>query len=377
MKLNSQQQLRIDILSKYLAGNLHYLDAMELLKIRERQFRRQVKAFRQRGIESVLHGNIGRKPVNKTCDHLKNKILTLYRGRYRGLNLIHFIEKLRFEEINPVPCYGTIRNILMEEKLISIKVKRRKRVHPMRKRYEKEGMMVQIDGSHHRWLHRQLPICLTLAMDDATGKLLSGTFTKTETTFAAMDVVEKIIKEKGRFQMLYSDRAGIYGGGKRDGYSQMNTALKELEILSIQANTPQAKGRVERMFRTLQSRLVHEFRLQNIQTLSEANDYFNNVFIKEFNDQFAVEPVSSELAYRDFDNSIDLNEVFCLKETRTIAEGHVISYKGRKWILDLGREYNYAREQVEVREYRDSSAKVFLKGREVEFEVFEEYKMAS
>lgn len=376
MKLNSQQQLRIDILSKYLAGNLHYLDAMELLKVQERQFRRQVKAFRQRGIESVLHGNIGRKPVNRTNPNIRKQVITLYQGRYKGLNLIHFIEKLKFEQLEYIPCYGTIRNILMEEKLISVKVKRRKRVHPMRKRYEKEGMMVQIDGSHHRWFRKQLPICLTLAIDDATGKLLSGTFTKTETTFAAMDVVEKIIKQKGRFQMLYSDRAGIYGGGKRDGYSQMNSALKELDILSIQANTPQAKGRVERMFRTLQSRLVHELRLLNIETTKEANEYFNKVFIPTFNDQFAVQAVSSETAYRELDQSIDLNEVFCLKVIRTIQEGHVISYKGRKWILKLGKKYNHAKEQVEIREYRDSSAKVFFKGDEVEFEVFEEWMAA-
>ena len=376
MKLSSQQQLRIDILSKYLAGNLHYLDAMELLKVRERQFRRQVKSFRQRGIESVLHGNIGRRPVNKTSDSIRGKIISLYQGRYKGLNIIHFIEKLRFEGLDYIPCYATIRNILMDEKLISIKVKRRKRVHPMRKRYEKEGMMVQIDGSHHRWLPKQTPVCLTLTIDDATGKLLSGIFTKTETTFAAMDVVEKIIKEKGRFHMLYSDRAGIYGGGKRDGYSQMNHALKELDMLSIQANTPQAKGRVERMFRTLQSRLVHELRLANIDTLKEASEYFNNIFIKNFNEQFAVEPVSKESAYRKLDQSIDLNEIFCLKETRTIQEGHVISYKNRRWLLNLGRKYNHAKQQVEVRVYRDSSAKVFFKGVEIDFEIFEDWMAA-
>ena len=279
MKLNSQQQLRIDILSKYIAGNLHYLDAMELLKIQERQFRRQVKSFRERGIESVRHGNIGRTPPNKISLDLRAIIGSLYRGRYQGLNLIHFREKLLEENIEKVPCYGTLRNILLEEKLISIRVKRRKRVHPMRKRYHKEGMMVQIDGSHHRWLPKQLPLCLTLAMDDATGKILSGKFTPTETTFAAMDVVEKVIKTNGRFQMLYSDRAGIYGGGKRDGFSHMNSALKELDILSIQANTPQAKGRVERVFRTLQSRLVSEIRLKGITTQAEANGYFEDYFI--------------------------------------------------------------------------------------------------
>ncbi|WP_372655750.1 ISNCY family transposase [Halobacteriovorax sp.] len=372
MKLNSEQQLRIDILSKFIAGNIHYLDAMELLKIRERQFRRQVKSFRERGIESVIHGNIGRSPSNKISDSTRFKVKELYRGRFRGLNLIHFQEKLIEEGITNPPCYSTLRNILLEEKLISIKVRRRKRVHPMRKRYEKEGMMVQIDGSHHRWLPNKLPLCLTLAMDDATGKILAAKFTPTETTFAAMDVVEKIIRDKGRFQMLYSDRAGIYGGGKRDGYSQMNSALKQLDILSIQANTPQAKGRVERVFRTLQSRLVSEIRLKGIRTQEEANKYLNEEFIDEFNTKFGVEAVSKESAYKCFDKTIDLNEVFCLKDSRVVQEGHIVSYRGKRLLLNLGRKESFIREQVEIREYRDGTTRLFLKGKEVDYEYFDE-----
>jgi len=290
MKLNSKQQLRIDILSKYIAGQLYYLDAIELLEIKERQFRRLVKAFRERGLESVIHGNTGKRPHNKTSCTIRSKIFWLYRNKYKGLNIVHFREKLRSEEIYPIPTYGTIRNMLLKEKLISPQVKRHKRAHPMRKRYSKEGMMVQIDGSHHRWFSNCLPNCLTLAIDDATGKLLSGKFTRTETTFAAMDVVEDIIKTHGAFQMLYSDKAGIYGGGKRDNYSQMNTALSELGILAVQASTPQAKGRIERAFRTLQSRLVSELRLKNIRDEREANDYLNNIFIPEFNKKFAIIP---------------------------------------------------------------------------------------
>lgn len=376
MKLNSDQQLRIDILSKYIAGNIHYLDAMELLHIGERQFRRQAKSFRERGIESVLHGNTGRTPPNKTPDHIIFKIKELYSGRFRGLNIIHFQEKLIEEGIINPPCYSTLRNILLEEKLISIKVKRRKRVHPMRKRYEREGMMVQIDGSHHRWLQNKLPICLTLAMDDATGKILAGKFTPTETTFAAMDVVENIIKNKGRFQMLYSDRAGIYGGGKRDGYSQMNSSLKELGILSIQANTPQAKGRVERVFRTLQSRLVSELRLNGVRTQEEANRYLEEFFIDDFNSKFGVAPTLENTAYKDLDRTIDLNEVFCLKETRVIQEGHMISYRGKRLLLNLGREESFIKEQVEIREYRDGTARILLKGREVNYELFDEKQVA-
>lgn len=376
MKLNSDQQLRIDILSKYIAGDIHYLDAIELLKVKERQFRRYVKSFRERGIESIIHGNIGRIPHNKIDDHLRNNIIKLYQGRYRGLNITHFREKLVESGMTYVPCYSTLRNILIEEKAISIKVRRRKRVHPMRKRYEKEGMMVQIDGSHHRWLQNKLPLCLTLAMDDATGKILAGKFTKTETTFAAMDVVESIVKTKGRFQMLYSDRAGIYGGGKREGYSQMNTALKELEILSIQANTPQAKGRVERVFRTLQSRLVSELRLRRIDTEQEATRFLNEEYIEIFNKQFGREATSSELAYKELDKTINLDEIFCFRESRVIQEGHIISFRGKRLALKFKDNENYVKEHLEIKEYRDGSVRMYLKGSEVSYELFENKKAA-
>ena len=143
----------------------------------------------------------------------------------------------------------------------------------MRKRYEKEGIMVQIDGSHHRWIRQHQPFCLTVGIDDATGKILAARFTETETTFASMDIAEEIIKKYGIFQMLYSDKAGIYGGGKRDGFSNMNRAMRDLGIIPIQANSPQAKGRVERVFRTLQSRLVSEIGLRGLRSIKEANEY--------------------------------------------------------------------------------------------------------
>ena len=112
-----------------------------------------------------------------------------------------------------------------------------------------------------------------VAIDDATGKILAAKFTPTETTFAAMDVVEQIINKYGVFQMLYSDKAGIYGGGKREGFTNMNRAMNELGIISIQANSPQAKGRIERLFKTLQDRLCSEIRLRGIKNIEAANRY--------------------------------------------------------------------------------------------------------
>jgi len=377
MKLNTVQQLRIDIISKYLCGEIYYKDAIVVLKVKERQFRRLVKAFKEDGIASVIHGNKGSHPKNKTSNKIRRQIIQLYKGRFRDLNIIHFKEKLIELEIYPLPSYSTIRNILMEEKLLTVQIKRNKKSFAMRKRYEKEGIMVQIDGSHHRWLAGKGPCCLTLAMDDATGKILAAKFTPTETTIAAMDVVESIIKKHGSFQMLYSDKAGIYGGGKRDGYSNMNRALSELDILSIQANTPQAKGRVERAFRTLQSRLIVELRLREIETLEEANSYLENEYIEIFNKKFSVIPGCKYPAYKKVDESIDLNEVFCLKNNRVIQSGEIVSYEGYKYLIKTKTLCSMQKQMVEVRSYRNGALKIFFQGEELEFELFEIGKKAA
>lgn len=377
MKLTADQQIRLDILSKYLSGKIHYCDAVGALQIKERQFRRLVKAFREEGITSLLHGNKNSSPTNKTSSSIRNEIIILYRGRYKGMNIAHFREKLFEEEkIKKVPSYSTIRNILFEEKLVSPQMKRTKKAHPMRKRYEREGLMVQIDGSHHHWIMRQPPCCLTLAIDDATGKLLAGKFTRTETTFAAMDVVSEIIRTKGIFQMLYSDKAGIYGGGKRDGYSNMNSAMEELGILPIQANTPQAKGRIERVFRTLQSRLIAEMRLKSIRSIDEANLFLRD-YLKEFNDKFSVKAVNEVDAYRPLSFKVNLTEVMCMRENRVVASGEVVSYCGNKYVLKNNENWSMQKQSVEIRNYPDGQMKMFIKGEQVEYELFEDKKEAA
>ena len=233
MKLTSTEQIRVDILLKFINGDIHLDDALQIIQLSERHFRRILKAFRESGFESLKHGNCKSVPVNKVSDLIRNIIIREYRYKYFDYNVMHFREKLladpQFMESFVVPSYQTIRRILISEKLIGHKVQRKKKAFKPRKRYEKEGLMVQIDGSHHHWLTHHLPFCLTVAIDDATGNLLAGKFTRTETTFAAMDVVKSIVVSKGCFQMLYSDKAGIYGGGKRVGYTNMDRAMMSLE----------------------------------------------------------------------------------------------------------------------------------------------------
>ncbi len=369
MKINSKKQLRVDILSQYISGKLYYLDAIRSLEISERQFRRLVKEFKKDGIKSVIHKNTGKSPPNKFNDVQRHKILKLYKTIYKGMNVTHFLEKLKsVEGVNP-PSYSTLRKILISENLISPTIKRKRKSYPRRIRYEKEGLMVQIDGSHHRWIPNHEMVCLTAAIDDATGKILGAKFTRTETTFAAMDVTEQIIKKYGLFQMLYSDKAGIYGRGKRNGYSNMNRAMSELGIVPIQANTPQAKGRIERLFKTLQSRLVHELRLAGVGTIKEANLFLLR-YLDSFNNQFSVKAVNPESGYRVFNKDINLDEVFSMTYFRKVQGGEIVSYNSQRYLLSS--KESLVGEDADIKLYRDGRMEIHVRGERVDYLLFED-----
>lgn len=365
MKFNSKKQIRIDILSQYLSGRLYYRDAINALEVSERHFRRLVKEFRADGFKSVIHKNTGKAPPNKVTKSKATKIIRLYKSVYKGLNVTHFIEKLKdCESITP-PSYSTVRRLLLEEKLIGPSQKRKKRAYARRHRYEREGLMVQIDGSHHRWLHGAEMMCLTAAIDDATGKILGAKFTPTETTFAAMDVTEQIINQYGLFQMLYSDRAGIYGGGKREGYSNMNRAMRELGIIPVQASTPQGKGRIERLFGTLQDRLCSEMRLAGVKNIDEANTFLKD-YLKAFNEKFGVPALNPEPSYRKLDKEINLDEIFTMLTMRKVQSGHIVSWNSKKYLLKS--EINLIGKEAEIKEYRDGRMEIHVLGEKIDYE---------
>jgi transposase InsO family protein len=375
MNFSSDQQISIDIISKYIEGEILPEDAASILRVKERQFRRRVKAFRENGVLSVLHGNSGRTPPNKVPDKLTGQICTLYKLKYFDLSIAHFIEKLReLEGIKKLPSYTTIRSILIRENLFTLKAKRPRKSYKRRKRYGQEGLMVQIDGSPHRWITQHEPICLTAAIDDATGKILGAKFTKTETTFAAMDVVEQILNKYGVFQMLYSDKAGIYGGGKRQGYSNMDRAMKELGVVCVQANSPQAKGRVERLFGTLQNRLVQELRLARVRDIDSANNFLES-YLEIYNRKFAREAEKKESAYKKLEDKIDLKEVLCMKEIRTVKNGNVINHGGQQYVIES--EKYLVKKLVEIRHYKDKSSSFLIDGEKIEVKVLEDRKLAA
>lgn len=374
MYFKSKDQLRIDILSKYLDGQLITDDACTILEVSERHFRRLVKRFREFGIDSIRHGGLGRVPPNRTLLAIETKIISLFRNKYYGFNLRHFYEKLTIE-LNDVPSYSTVRRILKEAKVYLPRPRKQKRQRGLRSRYRKEGIMVQIDGSHHKWFNREFS-CLTAAIDDATGKILSAKFSPSETTFDAMDVISDIIDKKGLFQMLYSDKAGIYSSKKREGYSQLELSLKRIGITSITANSPQAKGRIERLFKTLQDRLVNELRLRNIQTLSEANDFLPG-FIEYFNSKFSYQAADIVPAYKEVPKNMKVEECLYLSYERVVQNGLYFSFKSKKYVLPNTYNFPTKGKIVEVRVFSSGLKKFYFNGREIPVEEFSEYKQVS
>lgn len=377
MKLNTNEQIRVDVMVKYINGSIRIEDATNSLQISERHFRRLLKKFREDGFESLKHGNIRRRPHNKTSDGARNAIIKLYKYKYFDFNVEHFREMLLKEDgyttLYSVPSYQTIRRILLSENVIKSNSQTKRRAFKPRKKYTKEGLMVQIDGSHHPWIYGQKPFCLTAAIDDATGKILGAKFTPTETTFAAMDVVKDIVVSKGCFQMLYSDKAGIYGGGKRVGYTNMDRAMRALGIISVQANTPQAKGKVERLFKTLQDRLVSDMRIRGIESMDEANKFLKEEYIDFFNEKFAIKV--DEQVYKNLNENIDLKEVFCLMDQRVIGNGNVFSFNSKRYYVDV--DYCLYKRPVEIRMYPDGSTNYFVAGDIVKCVAYEEQNLAA
>jgi hypothetical protein len=361
----SKEQTRLDVMARYLEGDIHHEDALTALEVGPRQFRRLIKKFKIEGILSIKHGNFGRSPHNKVKQLIENKIVQLYKLKYKGFNLVHFREKL-FGEIDSnknVPSYSTLRRLLIENKCIAYGPKRIHRVHRPRERYQKEGHFVQIDGSHHKWFG-DIETCLIAIIDDATGKILSMKFSPTETTLDTMEVAKNVIEKFGRFQIIYSDKAGIFGDGKRSCFTNFKRAMKQLEIISILAHSPQAKGRIERLFKTLQDRLVSELRLNNITTIEQANCFLEK-YTEEHNNKFSITAISSDKGFRELSSAVNLDDIFCTIEGRTILTGNVIQYKRDKYVISENIPYKLKGKWIEVRKYLNKVIKFYLGDEEI------------
>ncbi len=356
-----KEQTRLHIMNGVLERHWAVAEAARLLGVSERHAWRLLAAYRKEGAAALAHGNRGRLPPNTTSSAVRARVVMLAGERYRGVNHTHFTELLaEREEI--FLSRSTIRRLLVSAGLTSPRHRQLPRHRCRRERMSQEGMLVQIDGSHHQWLGENCPwLTLLLAIDDATGTVPYALFREQEDTEGYFRLMKGIIQRRGIPLALYSDRYFVFCYSKRGESgdvsvidrskpTQFGRAMQELGVAQIFAQSPEAKGRIERANGTFQDRLVSELRLAGAGTIDEANAALE-AFLPRFNERFGVPAARQELGYRPVDLSLDIDAALCFKEKRRVARDNTVQYYGKTLQIFPGTERrSYARTRVEVQE---------------------------
>jgi transposase len=373
--LNKKEQRRLMILNKLEQGELKNPEAAQLLCLSDRHVKRLRSGYCMRGAEALAHGNRGRKPVHAVCDEIRNRIVDLVQQKYMGFNQQHYTEMLIDRE-GIIVSRSTVRRVLSKAGIHSPRRRRPPKHRKRRDRYPQEGMLLQIDGSPHDWLEeRGHRLSLIAAIDDATGKVAGALFREQEDAQGYFLLVKQIVAAHGIPVALYHDRHGIFERypldkesieeqleGKR-ALTQFGRLMQELEITSISAMSPQAKGRIERLWGTFQDRLVSELRLAGINTMAQANSMLDR-FIPAHNQRFAVSPGQDGSAYHKPPARFTPDEVFCFKYRRTVARDNVVRFANQRLqIFPSNGRSSYAYAHVDVHEHMDGSLSVHHQGK--------------
>ncbi len=374
--MSAQDQLKLDVIGKVVTGVFDREKACLVLDVSQRTMRRYLNGYLDKGPLFVKHGNYQKEPVNKTSKELKNKVLSLVREKYFDFNMLHCLEKLS-------ECEGihlkreTFRKWCHEIKMVKRAKRRSSKARYMRTRMKQTGIMIQMDGSPHKWFANK-ESCMISTIDDASNEVPSAEFFPAEDTLSCMRILQNLVAKKGIFHLLYVDRAGWFGGTKRTEFSQVKRACEELGIHVIFAQSAEAKGRIERHFQTMQDRLIPEMRLRRIQSYQAANSFLQDQFLpNEYGKKFTVTPANLQTAYKPLPKGIDLKEIFCLKHDRMIKRDHTVGWQGKLYQITSPVKYSIYKQKVEIRTYQDLSFKMFFAGKELPIKLVNPLRMAA
>jgi len=326
---------RLHVIHKVIEGSLTEKEAARLLSLSERQVRRIVKRIGEEGDRGIVHKSRGRPSNRHLPSTLKERVIHLYRTTYTGFGPTFFVEKLTEAEGITVSD-ETARTWLMEEGEWK-KHRKQKARHQWRERKHHYGEMIQLDGSHHDWFEGRGPRCVFMGyIDDATSRVY-GRFYGYEGTIPAMDSFKRYIKKYGIPMSVYCDKHTTYKSPAKpsedeEPLSEFGRALTELGVEIIHANSPQAKGRVERLFKTLQDRLVKEMRLKGVSTIEEGNSFLVR-YLPVHNRKFAIKPFKRESLHVKA-GDVDLDTILCIKTERTVRNDHVIQHNRKLYQIE-------------------------------------------
>lgn len=378
--LNQKELKRLDVLNQLLAGKMAVSEAAQVLGLSERQVQRLEAAQREEGAAGLVHGNRGRSPQHTISPGSRAQIVELARTTYLGFNYRHLSEVLAERPEPIVVSHSSVRRILQAEGIKSPRKRRAPKHRSRRERRPRAGMLLQIDGSRHDWLEGRGPyLTLVGAVDDATGEVPYGLFRHQEDAQGYFLLMRQIVTTKGIPLAVYSDKHGIFQRSQQEpetleeqlvGHrepTQFGRLMEELLIEVIFAQSPQAKGRIERLWGTFQDRLVSELRRAGAKSLEEANEVLWG-FLPRFNAHFARPPADTESAYRPVPAGLDLARIFCFKYLRTVANDNTVTLEDC-WIeIPAGSDrLSYARARVEVHERLDGSLAVYHGDRQIAY----------
>ena len=353
-----------DVLDRWNGGDLSMQEAGELLGMSERQFRRYRDRYEELGEAGLIDRRLGKLSTRRVPAEAIEEMLELYRHRYLGWNVKHFHEHL-LRDHHFSWGYTFIKTQLHAAGLVD-RAKRRGAHRRKRERKPCAGMMLHQDGSRHAWLEGQPALDLIVTMDDATSTIYSAFLVEEEGTASSFRGLLETFSSQGLPSSLYTDRGSHYfhtaaAGGKVDPsrLTQVGRALQRLGVEHIPAYSPEARGRSERMFSTLQQRLTREFALAGIADMDAANRFIAEVYLPAHNARFARPPAVAESAFVGADPA-QLAEILCIEEDRVVGRDNTVVFgKLRLQLPPSPIRHHYVKAKVKVRRYDDGSIAVF------------------
>jgi len=373
--MSSKELSRLEVMQRLEAKRLRQKEAAELLSMSVRQVKRLLRAYRQSGAQGLVSKRRGCASPNQLDEKVKRKALELLSGKYRGFGPTLACEKLVEGEGLKISD-ESVRRLMIVEGLWKARKTAKPVVHQMRERRACFGELIQIDGSPHAWFEERGPACTLLVLiDDATGKLLGLLLVDQESFHNYARLLQPYLERCGKPVAFYSDKHSIFrvsqpARSDSQAQTQFGRAMQDLDIQILCANSPQAKGRIERVNQTLQDRLVKEMRLHHFSTLEQANAFLPD-FINAFNARFAVVPRSSNDAHRPLSKSENLPRIFTWQEPRLLSKNLTLQFKKVIYLIQTDRPgYALRNALVTVCEDAASNITILYKSKPLPYSIF-------
>ena len=377
LEMSAKELNRLEVIQRLSRKQLSQKEAGRILDLSTRQIKRLLRAYRARGTAGLVSKHRGRRGNNRLPEEVKKRALNLLKTKYKGFGPTLAHEKLaEREKLNLSD--ESVRKLMIEEGLWKPRKVKKVVIHQLRERRACFGELIQIDGSPHDWFEGRAPACVLLVfIDDATGKLVQLHFVENESFFSYAQAAESYFQDYGKPVAFYSDKHGVFrvnlpSTGAGEALTQFGRAMQELEIQIICANSPQAKGRVERVIQTLQDRLPKELRLRGISTMTNGNAYLPE-FLKDFNQRFAVEARSSVDAHRPLTTKDDLARILTWQETRTLSKNLTLQFEKVVYQIQTVRPtYALRNAQVTVCVNAHQDITILYNGKALSFSIYKQ-----